>query len=64
MERQGLKAGDRVKIKCATRSGWVRGWRGVTGVLSNGGVTVTRAHGWKDFIVHPHEIIDYEVREA
>lgn len=50
-----IKVGDLIKIKCATRWGWVRGWRVVNGKDAQGRPTV-RCNGWRHFVVQPHEI--------
>jgi hypothetical protein len=53
-----VKIGDIIKCKAATRHHYKVAIRRVTNVLSNGDVWVTKYHGWKDFIVHPHEILE------
>lgn len=52
---RGIKAGDRIKVKIPTRSGWIKGWRKVRKV--EGGRIEILAHGWNDFHVAPHEIL-------
>lgn len=52
-----IKAGDYVKVKIATRSGWIKGWRKVQKVSDDGRVYI-RAHGYSDFYVKRCEIED------
>ena len=53
-----VKVGDRIKIKCGTMSGWVRGWRKVTGFWGNH--IEVRANGQAGFLVKPEEVIGIE----
>ena len=55
MDTAEIKVGQKIKVKCATRWGWVRGWRVVNGKDQRGFPTI-RCGGWANFIVHPHEI--------
>jgi hypothetical protein len=55
LEGLNMKIGDRIKVKIATRAGWIRGWRVVNG-FDNAKPTI-RAHGWGKFVVRPHEIL-------
>lgn len=58
-----IKPGDRVKVKIATRNGWIRGWRIVRKVLPNRHGTIEiRAHGYSDFQVRPYEIMDWKAK--
>ncbi len=49
--------GDRIKIKCATRNGWLTGWRKIVGFHTP--FTLIHACGWDNFMVRNHEIIGH-----
>ena len=62
---QEIKTGDLVTFRSATRSHCRKAVRAVTGFRWNESrmshdVTVTRYHGWKDFVVHCDEILSVE----
>jgi len=59
--------GDTITFKSMVRSGNIKAVRKVTGHYTlegknTGQVSVTKFHGWTDFIVRPHEIL--EIRKA
>jgi hypothetical protein len=61
MDISKIGVGDKIKVRVATRSGWIRGWRVVNGRWNTvDGVfhTTIRAHGWDRFEIRPHEILD------
>lgn len=62
METRELKKGDRIRVKIATRNGWIRGWRVVTGRCL-GQVTI-QAQGTRDFMVRDEEILEISVLRA
>jgi hypothetical protein len=53
-----IEPGDQIRVKIACRYGWVAGWRIVRTVSP---ITI-HAYGWKDFIIHPREVL--EVRKG
>jgi hypothetical protein len=54
---KGIKVGDRIKFKSATRDSYRVATRVVRGLDSQGRPLVGYA-GWRDFIVHWHEMIE------
>ncbi|MCB8882910.1 hypothetical protein ACELLULO517_21870 [Acidisoma cellulosilytica] len=55
--RKQIKVGDRIKFKAATRDRYRMATRVVRGFDNQGRPLVGYA-GWRDFIVHRHEIIE------
>jgi len=60
MDLRKLKVGDVIEFKSPTRSHYKKARRKITGI-TDVNVTVTQYHGWKNFVVFPHEIIQKEV---
>lgn len=60
METKHIGIGDRIRVRIATRSGWLTGWRVVNGFEGNR--PTIRAHGWTRFVVRPCEIEDWKTR--
>lgn len=58
-----IAIGDRITFRAVTRSGAAKATRTVTGVKRSGRVTVTRYHGWANFLVRADEIISVEKRQ-
>ncbi|WP_292960525.1 hypothetical protein [Novosphingobium sp. UBA1939] len=61
--RKKIRIGDRIKFKAATRSSYRVAVRKVNGFTPDGRPTVGY-HGWSNFVVEPHEIIDRLDREG
>ncbi len=55
--RKQIRVGDRIKFKAATRDSYRIAIRLVRGFDNEGRPLVGYA-GWRDFIVHRHEIIE------
>lgn len=55
-----IRTGDLIAFRSLTRDGIKKAWRVVTGYWFGVGFTVTQYHGWRDYVVMAHEIIDHE----
>lgn len=55
-----IKVGDYIIFKAATRSGYTKARRKVNGFWGNTGMPTVGYHGWSNFAVRHHEIIEVE----
>ena len=65
---QDIKIGDLITFRSPTRSGTTKAKRKVTAFWTDHsrgskGVHVTKFHGWNDFVVFEHEILEHEKTE-
>ena len=65
---QDIKIGDLITFRSPTRSGTTKAKRKGTAFWTDHsrgskGVHVTKFHGWNDFVVFEHEILEHEKAE-
>ena len=59
-----IEIGDRITFRAATRDGNRKMTRVVNGFWLDGTMPTVRAHGWSNFIVRLHEIIEVHPRDC